>query len=896
MAVGLKAPRNLRIDFSPSSKQYELWKLLQPDCCPHCGGHIEQRFIGNDLKGNPQYKPYCSSCGSTDLPQLILGGGAAGGGKCCKSDSYVCTPFGFRQLKDLKVGDIISNPTNGGQQRILRIHPKGTFPFYRIHFIDGTYTDCSEGHLWRLHKSRGKSKKAKAHPEQFAEQGDDRIWETIGIYEWYQRKKQGMYKGYSLIIPLTKPVQFTVGNTNLPIEPYILGAIIGDGCISDTYLSQGVVQMTTMDTEIRDRFIKAGYDMSHTQRKSGNQSTQYFIHDRQLVESLNKLDIAGNKSKDHFIPRQYLLAPIEDRLELMKGLMDTDGYIDSRGHMSYTSISKQLAEDVAFIVRSLGGIATITQNKAGYKNEAGEFIQCNDAYDVQIRIEELAPEFFGLAHKKERARLTFNGGVSKLGKRITDVEYIGEQESFCITVDDPSGLYITDNFTVTHNSYLGSCWLVSSCMRFPDIRAVVARKTLKSLKGSTFNTIKKVCKSWGLVEGVHYKINNVENFMTFWNDSTIIMQEMVDKPGDPNFERFGSSEYTIAFIDEVSEISERAVEVLFSRLRWRTTETFKTARMMMSTNPCLTWVRSRFVQDEDGNPVLCKEGEAYVPFSVFDNPDKAFVQTYVAALNKIKDKATRERLLYGNWDFVDSNEMAAYWNFDGEKHLVEGLRESVYNPLNPIISGWDFNVAPYMSELEFQIDYAKKEIYVLEENLGRPEHKENNTPSLAKKIREKHLYNQHVGGIIVTGDPAGLARSTQTEDGVNNYTIITDNMKSSVLRPHVKLLSKQPPQITRLEFVNAIFNGYDGWKIKIDMRCRKFTEDMIYQKKNSDGTKCKAKVMNPKTGTKEERYGHLSDILDYVLILFLNDSWRRFQNQTTSIETYTAPVYNTFEY
>ena len=445
-------------------------------------------------------------------------------------------------------------------------------------------------------------------------------------------------------------------------------------------------------------------------------------------------------------------------------------------------------------------------------------------------------------------------------------------------------------------SYLGSCWLVSSCMRFPDIRAVVARKTLKSLKGSTWNTIKKVCKEWGLKEGVNYKINNLDGILTFWNDSVIIMQEMVDLPSDPNFERFGSSEYTIAFIDEVSEISERAIEVLFSRLRWRTAETFKTARMMMSTNPCINWVRSRFVQDDEGNPVLCKEGEAYVPFSVFDNPDIQFVQTYVAALNKITDRATRERLLYGNWDFVDSNLMAAYWNFDGEKHLIERLREKVYDPMKPIISGWDFNVAPYMSEMELQINYEKKEIYLLEENLGKPENKENNTPKLSQKVRDKHLQNQHIGGIIITGDPAGLARSTQTEEGVNNYTIIVDNMKNNVLRPRIKLLQKQPPQSTRLEFVNAIFNGFDGWKFMADLRCRKFTEDMIYQQKNSDGTKSKKKILNPKTGGKEEKYGHLSDILDYVLVLFLCDSWRRFQNQKTTIETYTAPVYNTFEY
>ena len=143
---------------------------------------------------------------------------------------------------------------------------------------------------------------------------------------------------------------------------------------------------------------------------------------------------------------------------------------------------------------------------------------------------------------------------------------------------------------------------------------------------------------------------------------------------------------------------------------------------------------------------------------------------------------------------------------------------------------------------------------------------------------------------------AGLARSTQTEEGVNNYTIIVDNMKNNVLRPRIKLLQKQPPQSTRLEFVNAILNGFDGWKFMADLRCRKFTEDMIYQQKNSDGTKSKKKVLNPKTGGKEEKYGHLSDILDYVLVLFLCDSWRRFQNQKTTIETYTAPVYNTFEY
>ena len=73
-------PKDLNIDFAPSPRQYELWKLLQPEC--HlCGGEIEQKPIGYDQFGNQQFKPHCTQCDNTNIPQLILGGGAAGGGK-----------------------------------------------------------------------------------------------------------------------------------------------------------------------------------------------------------------------------------------------------------------------------------------------------------------------------------------------------------------------------------------------------------------------------------------------------------------------------------------------------------------------------------------------------------------------------------------------------------------------------------------------------------------------------------------------------------------------------------------------------------------------------------------------------------------------------------------------
>lgn len=423
-----------------------------------------------------------------------------------------------------------------------------------------------------------------------------------------------------------------------------------------------------------------------------------------------------------------------------------------------------------------------------------------------------------------------------------------------------------------------SVWLVSCCLRFSDFRAVIARKTLKSLKESTWNTVRAVVKNWGLAEDVHYKVNNLAGTLQFWNGSVILMLEMADLPSDPHFERFGSIEVSAVGVDECSEISQRAIEVLFSRIRWRVHETLGVSKMLMTTNPTTNWIRGRIVQDDDGNKVIPREGEYYVPFSVFDNPDIAFRQTYEAALNKISDQATKERLLYGNWDYVEANDMAIYNRFDGSRHLVPNLKEQVYDPSKPLITVWDFNVAPQMSVLTAQIDYDRKRVYILEEILGKPETKENNTPALSRKLRGKLYRDKHVGGVDVTGDPSGLQRSTTNEEGINNYTQILDTLGGGVLRPKLKLLKKQPPQVTRCDFVNQVFDGYNGWEIRIDLRCRRLTEDLIYQLRNDDGTKAKKKVVDSKTGVKFEKYGHLSDCLDYLLCYYLRDNWYRFKN------------------
>lgn len=888
----LERPRGLTINFEPSERQYGVWRALQPNCCDKCGGTLEMRPCGYDAKRHTVYQATCTQCGNTDIPEQVLEGGAAGGGKQCSLDSEVCTPFGFRKLRDLGVGSIISNPRTGGMQKIIQLHPIEKHPYYRVHFVDGTYTDCSEGHLWACHESRKKSKRAK-----YNNISTDKIWEAKAMYEWYERKKSGMYSGMHLIIPLTEPIRFTYGRHKPIIHPYVLGALIGDGCMSDNFINNGYVGFTNEDQEIVDRFIAEGYDMSHYNQKEGKEAKDYIIKDGELIKYLKELGIAGNKSKTHFIPKYYKLASIEDRIQLMQGLIDTDGYVDDRGHIVYTTISKQLAEDVAFVVRSLGGVATITRGKAGYKDADGNYVQCNDVYDVQIRT-KMDPDLCGLTRKKKRARYKFNGGASELGKRITDIEYIGIREGRCITVDDLSGLYVVDNFTVTHNSFLGCCWLTYSCMQFPGIRMVVARKVRKTLLETTWRTLHDVLTSWGLKEDVNYHINNQTFTVTFWNGSSIMALELTAQPSDPDFNSLGSLEITGAFVDEVSEVSEKAIEVLASRIRYRIEDTFIVGKLLMSTNPCLTWVRSTFVMDDDGNAAILPKGYRYIPFSLFDNPNEQFRIIYYNKLSKIRDKATRDRLLYGNWLFVEGNKMAAYWNFDGNKILKQHLYEQRYDPMKPLILSFDFNVSPYMTCLPIQIDYENQMVYVFPEFIGRSKDKLNNTPAFTRWIAKTLIQWGHVGGILLTGDPAGLARSTQTEEGVNNFTIAIKNFEGANLRPKLQLLSKQPAQVTRLEFVNELFTGYAGWNVEIDVKCRRLTEDFVYQKKNPDGTKEKKKVLMD-SGERAERYGHASDCFDYALVYYLSDAYNKYRtNSVGSVTTISAGemVYGEFDY
>ena len=200
------------------------------------------------------------------------------------------------------------------------------------------------------------------------------------------------------------------------------------------------------------------------------------------------------------IPQDLVTSSLEDRKNFLKGLLK-EVNIKNNGKYEFMSRSEKFANQLVDILRSVGAIATITKSKG-----KGTVIKYYVRFSFDPRFNKMIKPTITPKHRRYIRQV---------------IELDDPKECRCITLDSDEQLYITDDFLVTHNSYIGSAWLVSSCMRFPNIRAVVARKTIKSLKESTFITIKKVMKEWGLKEDENFCINNIEGTITFWNESVI---------------------------------------------------------------------------------------------------------------------------------------------------------------------------------------------------------------------------------------------------------------------------------------------------------------------------------------------------------------------------------------
>jgi len=197
-------------------------------------------------------------------------------------------------------------------------------------------------------------------------------------------------------------------------------------------------------------------------------------------------------------------------------------------------------------------------------------------------------------------------------------------------------------------SYLGCFWILTNCINYPGSRWLMGRAILKSLKESTLLTFFQVCREFGLTPNKDYKYNSMEGVIKFWNGSAIYLKDLFSYPSDPEFDTLGSTEFTGAFIDEASQITAKAKNIVMSRIRYKLDEFGLVPKLLIASNPSKNFLYFEFYKpDKDGT---IEPYRAFIPALVVDNP---FISKYYIENLKKLDRISKERLLYGNFEYDD---------------------------------------------------------------------------------------------------------------------------------------------------------------------------------------------------------------------------------------------------
>lgn len=348
-----------------------------------------------------------------------------GGGKALPVDEPVLTPKGWVPIGSLKVGDKVIG-VNGKPTSVTGVFPQGVKKVFRATFSDGAAVRCCEDHLWAVNTPTRNWAGKKHHIK--ALKNIEPIRDTNG---WRQR-----------FVPLVKPIDFDF-KPYLRINPYLLGLWIGDGC-------RKVPLITTMDEEIVEA-IKTLKHPAVTVRTRGPNPGCLAADYRMSVmrwgvnpfsRDLKFYGLWEKYSYQRFIPKDYLFAPVPDRIALLQGLMDTDGYVDVDGHCSYDTSSPWLAKDFVDLARSLGATATCNFRENAHKGH----------YNIYLNF-PVGVSPFRLTRKLER--YTSSVKSKKPPTRAFDsIHPEGEDECVCISVAAEDGLFVAKDFVVTHNTLL----------------------------------------------------------------------------------------------------------------------------------------------------------------------------------------------------------------------------------------------------------------------------------------------------------------------------------------------------------------------------------------------------------------------------------------------------------
>ncbi len=750
--------------------------------------------------------------------KIIIYGGAIRGGKAQPFDADIITPFGVRKMRDMEIGSQLSNP-DGTVSRVIGIYPQGFKDIYKVEFVDGTSVECCGDHLWNYHKAMSRVKADREYG----------LWKTATTLQIQQ-----MLKTRNVSIPITKPVKFARGKT-MPIDPYVIGLLLGDGG-----LTGGSIIISTADQEVID-YLRNLFEVVH------RSNYDYCIKDDNLRGYLNRSGLMGCNSATKFIPEMYKHAKIEDRWELVKGLMDSDGYMDERGHAEYVSVSKVMYDDMMFMLRSLGFKVTQSEKETTFTYK-GEKKNGKRAYRLYIQSDN-NKELFRLERKRKNAYQC----RYERKKRIRSIKRIGGKRCVCISVDNPNGLYLTNDFNVTHNTFNAIAGLILLHKLYPKSRSAIVRKDLEVLRKNMLPSCDKAIPNNFIKK---YKADPQIEW-TFMNDSKMFFfAEGFER--DKELKRWNGLEVNYFLLEQIEELQMMALEKAMERAGsyFIIGEVQPEPLIIITINPTKTWAKE-MIYDRYMDGTL-PETWKYIPASITDNP--TVPQSFMDGLQELKklNPIKYQRFVEGDWEVQDIIEGAFYKLFDYES-TVGSYR---YDRSQPLHISFDFNVNPYMTMTIYQVEIiqpdenerkgrVQKIIRQVDELcLGTPK---NSTPAICKAFSDK--YRSHNKGLFVYGDPSGNQQDTRNEVGHNDYKIIKNHLMK--FKPTMRVADAAPPVVMRGNFINEIFaHGYEGIEIYIDENCSKSVKDFTFLQEDADGKKKKSKKTDPVSKVSYEELGH----------------------------------------
>ena len=636
---------------------------------------------GRPIIWSPQPGPqtYLLTCPVQD----VLYGGARGGGKGLRPNALVATPYGFKPIGELRVGSIISS-ADGGSQSVIGVYERGEQPFYRFTFVDGASLEVDGDHIWLIRKTLSPSKKrsrVRAGGEAVDSLSKTSLMTTAQIVEWYEKKLAAEPGSHitkqNLLIPLCKPIQFMGGFRYDPrtIEPYLLGVLLGDGCVS-----REVPSITCDDPEIAAKIRGLGYELSMYKHRA--RCPMYsFVGEPcvRLRENLRGLGLLGKRAWEKSVPEHYLRSELEDRWELLRGLMDTDGHIDRRGGIEFVSTSEQLAKDVQWLVRSVGGKATLAQKETSFTKN-GEKCQGRTAHRLYIAHPEPA-RFFSLERKRARGiGYKYNGGNGSMWRRLDSVVPARPGPSVCIAVSNPDGLFVAEDFIVTHNTdgIIGN-WLSHLVQYGGATRGCIFRKTFPEL-GEVWTRMSELYPHTGA------ESNKSEYTWTWPNGARLELRYLEN---DDDAARYMGRNFSFLGHDEVGQYpTPSPIDKLFATLR--SAAGIPCIRRLTGNpgGPGASWLKERYIDPSPpfrpfrwapnkNYPDLTIES-VFIPSRLENN--KILLENdpgYEARLAAIGDDELYKAWRLGDWSVLSGR---YFGSFSPTRNVIEPISMSAWWP------------------------------------------------------------------------------------------------------------------------------------------------------------------------------------------------------------------------